>query len=184
MEEIKQTERASDMLNRALKCCRNYRHEFIMPEHLLLVLMESFSFNSSVTIFYSPYQFEKRIKDFLEGVERVPDDVDYDPEVLPLRKLLKLYFLCIEPTSVNQQGEDCGTRYRTGIYYVDPADYGTIADVMREEQSGYSAPIAVEVEPLKVFHPADESHQDYLDKHPDGYCHLPQGLFELARHAN
>ena len=81
MEEIKQTERASDMLNRALKCCRNYRHEFIMPEHLLLVLMESFSFNSSVTIFYSPYQFEKRIKDFLEGVERVPDDVDYDPEV-------------------------------------------------------------------------------------------------------
>ena len=110
--------------------------------------------------------------------------VDYDPEVLPLRKLLKLYFLSIEPTSVNQQGEDRGTRYRTGIYYVDAEDYGTIADVVREEQSCYSAPIAVEVQPLTVFHPADESHQDYLDKHPDGYCHLPQALFELARKAN
>ena len=110
--------------------------------------------------------------------------VDYDPEVLPLRKLLKLYFLSIEPTSVNQQGEDRGTRYRTGIYYVDSEDYGTIADVMREEQAGYSAPIAVEVAPLTVFHPADESHQDYLDKHPDGYCHLPQALFDMARRAN
>lgn len=109
--------------------------------------------------------------------------VDYDPEVLPLRKLLQLYFLSIEPTSVNQQGEDRGTRYRTGIYYVDHEDYGVIADVCREVQSGYSAPLAVEVEPLTVFHPADESHQDYLDKHPDGYCHLPKALFEMARHA-
>ena len=60
--------------------------------------------------------------------------VVYDPDVLPLRRLVELYFLCIEPTSLNRQGEDEGTRYRTGIYYIDPEDYGTIDDVYREVQ--------------------------------------------------
>ena len=110
--------------------------------------------------------------------------VVFDPEVLPLRKLIQLYFMSIEPTSVNQQGEDRGTRYRTGIYYIDPDDVGTIMDVCREVQRDYSMPLAVEVEPIEVFHPADEYHQDYLAKHPDGYCHLPQALFEYARKAN
>ena len=107
--------------------------------------------------------------------------VVYDPEVLPLRKLIQLYFLCIEPTSVNRQGEDSGTRYRTGIYYIDPDDRFVIDDVCREVQTNYSSPLAVEVQPID---PADEYHQDYLDKHPDGYCHLPQSLFDLARQAN
>ena len=110
--------------------------------------------------------------------------VVFDPEVLPLRKLLNLYFDCIEPTSVNRQGEDEGTRYRTGIYYIEPEDYLTIKEVFDEVQRCYSAPLAVEVEPIRKFFPADESHQDYLDKHPDGYCHLPQALFEFARKAN
>lgn len=110
--------------------------------------------------------------------------VVFDPEVLPLHKLLNLYFDCIEPTSVNRQGNDEGTRYRTGIYYIEPEDYLTIKDVYDEVQRGYSAPLAVEVEPIRNFYPADESHQDYLDKHPDGYCHLPQALFEFARKAN
>ena len=110
--------------------------------------------------------------------------VVYDPEVLPLRKLVELYFLCIEPTSVNRQGEDSGTRYRTGIYYIDPEDYSTIKEVYDEVQHGYSSPLAVEVEPLTQFQPADEYQQDYLDKHPDGYCHLPVALFEFARKAN
>lgn len=110
--------------------------------------------------------------------------VVYDDEVLPLKKLLNLYFLCIEPTSVNRQGEDEGTRYRTGIYYIDPEDLPTIREVYREAQHGYSCPLAVEVEPLKSFHPASEYHQNYLVKHPDGYCHLPEALFEMARRAN
>lgn len=110
--------------------------------------------------------------------------VVFDPEVLPLRLLVQLYFDCIEPTSVNRQGEDCGTRYRTGIYYLEPEDRLTIQDVYDEVQRGYSAPLAVEVEPIRNFFAADESHQDYLDKHPDGYCHLPQALFEYARQAN
>ena len=110
--------------------------------------------------------------------------VEYDPEVLPLRKLLNLYFLSIDPTSVNRQGEDEGTRYRTGIYYIDPEDYPTIHEMLHDLQHSYSSPIAVEVEPLKAFYPADEYHQDYLDKHPDGYCHLPEALFVMAREAN
>lgn len=109
--------------------------------------------------------------------------VVFDDERLPLAKLLHLYFDCIEPTSLNRQGEDCGTRYRTGIYYIDPTDYGTIHEVFDEVQRGYSAPLAVEVEPIDRFVAADERHQDYLDKHPDGYCHLPQALFEYARKA-
>ncbi len=110
--------------------------------------------------------------------------VEYDPDVLPLYKLLELYFLCIDPTSVNRQGEDEGTRYRTGIYYIDPEDRPTIDEAMRATQHGYSSPLAVETEPLEVFHPASEFHQDYLDKHPDGYCHLPESLFVIARAAN
>ncbi|MBR4229736.1 MAG: peptide-methionine (S)-S-oxide reductase MsrA [Bacteroidales bacterium] len=110
--------------------------------------------------------------------------VEFDPDVLTLRKLLELYFLSIDPTAVNQQGEDSGTRYRTGIYYIDQADYPTIMEVYRNVQHGYSSPLAVEVEPLKVFHPASEYHQDYLEKHPDGYCHLPEALFEFARKSN
>ena len=110
--------------------------------------------------------------------------VVFDSELLPLRKLLNLYFDCIEPTSVNRQGDDEGTRYRTGIYYIEPEDYLVIKDVFDEVQRSYSAPLAVEVEPIRNFFPADESHQDYLDKHPDGYCHLPQALFEYARRAN
>ena len=107
--------------------------------------------------------------------------VEYDPERLQLERLLELYFLCIDPTSVNRQGEDEGTRYRTGIYYVDPADRLTALEARRRVQQGYSSPVAVEVEPLEVFHPADEYHQDYLEKHPGGYCHIPEGLFLMAK---
>ncbi|MGX8712899.1 MAG: peptide-methionine (S)-S-oxide reductase MsrA [bacterium] len=110
--------------------------------------------------------------------------VVYDSEVLELHKLLELYFLCIEPTAVNRQGEDEGTRYRTGIYYIDPEDIPIINEVYRQVQHGYSSPLAVEVEPLTAFYPADEHHQNYLDKNPNGYCHLPEALFEMARRAN
>ena len=68
MAEIKQTLRVSRALNKAYECCKEYRHEFIMPEHLLLALLEEFNFNAAVNIFYSPYQLEDRIKEYLEGV--------------------------------------------------------------------------------------------------------------------
>ena len=107
----------------------------------------------------------------------------YDPRVVSLRFLLQMYFKAIDPTSLNKQGEDEGTRYRTGIYYVDPSDRPIIDEVIAEEAKKYGRPLQVEVEPLRNFYPADEDHQDYLDKNPSGYCHLPVALFELARNA-
>lgn len=106
--------------------------------------------------------------------------VKYDPDILSLSFLLEMYFKTIDPLSLNQQGEDCGTRYRTGIYYSDPADLATIRYIFEGEEKKAGEPLAVEVLPLKNWWPADEYHQDYLDKNPDGYCHLPQALFELA----
>ena len=109
--------------------------------------------------------------------------VVYDPDVLGLERLIQIYFMAIDPTSVNKQGEDEGTRYRTGIYYTDPSDLPVIEEVYRQEQAACQQPFAVEKQPLRNFHPAEEYHQDYLDKNPDGYCHLPLELFRFAREA-
>ena len=110
--------------------------------------------------------------------------VEYDPAVISLERLLELYFLTIDPTSLNRQGEDEGTRYRTGIYYSTEEDLPTIQEAMQREAAKYEAELAVEVEPLKNFYSAEEYHQDYLDKNPTGYCHIPLALMEEARKAN
>ena len=68
------------MLNKAYDCCKEYRHEFIMPEHLLLVLVEDFNFNAALNILYSPYQLEERIKEYLETVDSLPEGTEYVPE--------------------------------------------------------------------------------------------------------
>jgi len=109
--------------------------------------------------------------------------VVYDPDVVSLAFLLQMFFVAIDPLSLNKQGHDEGTRYRTGVYYKDEEDLATIERVFAEEQARYDQPIVVEKEPLRSFYPADEYHQDYLDKHPDGYCHLPKALFAFARQA-
>ena len=110
--------------------------------------------------------------------------VEYDPAVISLERILELYFLTIDPTSLNRQGEDEGTRYRTGIYYSSEEDLPTIKEAMERQATKYDAPLAVEVEPLKNFYPAEEYHQDYLDKNHSGYCHIPLALMEEARKAN
>ena len=107
--------------------------------------------------------------------------VTYNPEVLPLGELLEDYFCAIDPLSVNRQGEDRGTRYRTGIYYVDEADIPVIEQVMAAQEELYGCPLAVESGPLKSFFPAEERHQDYLDKNPEGYCHLSLKMFRYPR---
>ena len=89
----------------------------------------------------------------------------------------------IDPVSINQQGHDTGSQYRTGIYYVDESDLAVIEDVYQEIQQQYEQPLAVEKKPLENFYTAEEYHQDYLDKNPDGYCHLPLSLFEFAKKA-
>ncbi len=109
--------------------------------------------------------------------------IQYDTERVGLRFLLRMFFKAIDPTSLNKQGEDEGTRYRTGIYYTDSADLPKIRNIFDEVQSQTKAPVVVEVEPLQVFYRAEDYHQDYLNKNPDGYCHLPFELFQFARNA-
>ena len=109
--------------------------------------------------------------------------VSYCPDVISLEFLLKMYFKAIDPVSVNQQGHDKGTQYRTGIYYTDAEDLAIINKVYAEEQENHQQQLAVEKLPLQNFYKAEEYHQDYLDKNPTGYCHLPLSLFEFARKA-
>ncbi len=109
--------------------------------------------------------------------------VQYDSSLVQLEFLVSMFFKAIDPLSLNKQGEDVGTRYRTGIYYTDSEDYTMIHNVYDSVAAEYGCDLAVEVLPLKNFYTAEEMHQDYLDKNPSGYCHLPESLFEFARKA-
>lgn len=105
----------------------------------------------------------------------------YDSSITSLATLCRLFFRSIDPLSTNRQGNDCGTRYRTGIYWTDEADRAEVGKVYEEIQQAYGEPLAVETGPLKCFYPAEEYHQDYLIKNPEGYCHLSLSTLRLAR---
>ena len=102
--------------------------------------------------------------------------VDFDDEVISLEDLLIYYFRIIDPVSVNKQGNDVGTQYRTGIYYTDESQLPVIKAAIEREQRKYNEKIVVEVLPIENFYSAEEYHQDYLDKNPNGYCHINLGL--------
>ncbi len=110
--------------------------------------------------------------------------VTYDAEKLDLNLLLDLYFLTIDPTSINKQGNDIGDQYRTGIYYTSEQQLPLIRQRIDKEAAKHARPIAVEVTPLKKYYKAEEYHQDYLDKNPGGYCHINPALFKVAKEAN
>jgi len=109
--------------------------------------------------------------------------VIYDSDQVSLTFLLDLFYDIIDPTSVNRQGNDVGTQYRSGIYYTDQEDKGIIEGSIILLGESYSRPIAVEVLPLLNFYTAEEYHQKYLDKNPGGYCHIDGSMFEKARQA-
>ena len=98
--------------------------------------------------------------------------VIYDEKTVSLREILLYYFRVIDPLSVNQQGNDRGRQYRTGIYYKDEADLPAIYTVVREQERMLGRKIAVEVEKLRHYILAEDYHQDYLKKNPSGYCHI------------
>ncbi|AKC95194.1 peptide methionine sulfoxide reductase [Sneathia vaginalis] len=104
--------------------------------------------------------------------------VEYDEKRINLRKILLHYFRIIDPTSVNRQGEDVGRQYRTGIYYTDENDKDMIDNVYRYYEDKFGG-IVVEVKPLQNFILAEDYHQDYLDKNPNGYCHVDLSLLNL-----
>lgn len=108
-------------------------------------------------------------------------EVVYDDTKVGLTDLLSIYFRSIDPTTLNRQGNDIGTQYRTGIYYTDPADLPAIEAFVAAVQRRHTEPLAVEVGPLVNFYPAELYHQEYLYKNPQGYCHVDPALFEEVR---
>lgn len=98
--------------------------------------------------------------------------VRYDSRRVSLQTLLEYYFKIIDPTSKNRQGNDFGTQYRTGIYFVEEKDLPVIQAAVEREQRKYNKPIVTEVAPLVQYYPAEDYHQSYLDKNPNGYCHV------------
>jgi len=109
--------------------------------------------------------------------------VVYDPEQISLRKLLKAYFLCIDPTIRDRQGEDIGSQYQTGVYYADEESGEVVREVFEEKRREYD-PFCVEMSPLGCFYDAEEYHQDYLIKNPNGYCHITRAEYEAVKRLN
>ena len=98
--------------------------------------------------------------------------VSYDPKIVSLDTLVRQYFKIIDPTSVNKQGNDRGSQYRTGVYYVDEDDRAAIEKVFDDVRAQYDRDVVTELEPLGAWCEAEDYHQDYLKKNPNGYCHI------------
>lgn len=96
-------------------------------------------------------------------------EVEYDGD---LKDVLDTLFHIIDPTLLNRQGNDRGSQYRTGIYYKTEEERQSIEAYIDSIRSKYSKPVVTEVKELLNFWPAEEYHQDYLDKNPGGYCHI------------
>ena len=104
--------------------------------------------------------------------------VEYDPEQVSLDAILLAYFYVIDPTVENRQGNDVGSQYQTGIYYTNAEAKETVERIAQIERSR-SDKFFVEIGPLKNYYPAEDYHQDYLEKNPGGYCHIPKDEIEL-----
>lgn len=99
-------------------------------------------------------------------------EVVFDADAISLKEILREYAYTIDPTSLGRQGMDIGIQYRTGIYSLTEGQRQTAADFLRELQKEYDAPLMVENLPLLQFLPAEDYHQEYLEKNPGGYCHI------------
>lgn len=103
--------------------------------------------------------------------------VVYDPQQVRLDQLLKAFFSVIDPTVEKRQGNDIGDQYQTGIYFSDEAAQEAVEAYTEQERQKHET-FAVEIAPLTGFFPAEDYHQDYLDKNPNGYCHIPVQAFQ------
>lgn len=107
--------------------------------------------------------------------------IKYNPHRISLPTLLDYFFRIIDPTVLNRQGHDVGNQYRTGIYYKNPADRNTIEAFIDDKQKEYSKKIVTQVLPLENFFKAEDYHQAYLDKNPNGYCHINLSLINSLK---
>ncbi len=101
--------------------------------------------------------------------------IAFDPEVIGYRELLEVFFAIHDPTTLNRQGADVGTQYRSAIFYHTPAQRQEAERMIAELNAGgiWGAPIVTEVVPCGAFYPAEEYHRDYFRRNPDrGYCQI------------
>lgn len=110
--------------------------------------------------------------------------VRYDADEVNLPLLIDLFFKSIDPTTIDRQGNDRGDNYRSGIYSTDLSTEAIVKTEVAKLSKNYDKPVVVETIPLKNFYKAEDYHQDYLDKNPGGYCHIPLSVFEEAKRAN
>jgi len=97
----------------------------------------------------------------------------YDPSQISVREILEIFFVVHDATTLNRQGNDTGTQYRSGIYYSTPEQKQVAEDMIRQmsQDKLFDAPIVTEVLPLANYWPAEDYHQDFYEKHPNqGYC--------------
>lgn len=106
--------------------------------------------------------------------------VTFDRKQIDLVDILLHYFKIIDPTSLNRQGNDIGSQYRVGIYYTDEGQVGIIQNLIEFEKRKYIEDFALEVLPMDNFYEAEDYHQDYLAKHPMGYCHVDLSLADQS----
>jgi peptide-methionine (S)-S-oxide reductase len=99
--------------------------------------------------------------------------LEYDPAQISLRQILEIFFVVHDPTTLNRQGNDSGTQYRSGIYYTTPEQKQVADDIIREmsQDKLFGKPIVTEVQPLSNYSAAEAYHQDFFEKNPhQGYC--------------
>ncbi|MDM0002038.1 peptide-methionine (S)-S-oxide reductase MsrA [Variovorax sp. J22P240] len=99
--------------------------------------------------------------------------VEFDPTQITLREILEIFFVVHDPTTLNRQGNDVGTQYRSGIYYGNDEQKRVVEEVIREigDSKTYRSPIVTEVKPLDNYSTAEAYHQDYFLNNPNqGYC--------------
>lgn len=97
--------------------------------------------------------------------------VDFDPAEVSLRELLEVFFTIHDPTTLNRQGADVGTQYRSGIYWHGEAQRAVAAEVIAEANAAHGGRVVTELQPEQNYHPAEAYHQHYYARHPEqGYC--------------
>lgn len=98
--------------------------------------------------------------------------IEYEENSIHFAEILDRYYRIIDPLSINKQGSDVGTQYRTGIFYTDEKQKNIAEISLKILQKKYDEEIQILLQPLKNYVRAEEYHQEYLDKNPDGYCHV------------
>ncbi len=95
----------------------------------------------------------------------------FDPDVVSYREILEIFFTIHDPTTLNRQGNDVGTQYRSAIYYQSNAQLDTAKQIVAEMGLVWDAPIVTEIVPLKAYYKAEDCHQNFYRQHPfQGYC--------------